>query len=56
MSPLEAFGKLDDPRIDRNKRHLLIDILVVAICGTVCGADRAENQDTHHFLCDHHST
>lgn len=39
MSLLEAFGKLEDPRLDRNKRHLLIDIVVVAICGTVCGVD-----------------
>jgi predicted transposase YbfD/YdcC len=33
------FGKLRDPRIDRTKRHKLIDILIIAICGVICGAD-----------------
>jgi len=30
---------IEDPRIDRTKRHLLIDILVVAVCATICGAE-----------------
>jgi predicted transposase YbfD/YdcC len=29
---------LDDPRIDRTKKHELIDILVIAICAAICGA------------------
>ena len=29
----------DDPRIDRTKRHKLLDIVAIAICGTICGAD-----------------
>jgi len=33
------FGKVKDPRINRSKRHKLIDILVIAICGVICGAD-----------------
>jgi len=33
------FNKLEDPRIDRTKRHKLLDILVIAICGVICGAD-----------------
>lgn len=33
------FGTVDDPRVDRTKRHLLIDILVIAICAVVCGAE-----------------
>src|SRR5438128_1639487 len=36
---LEHFSTIDDPRIDRTKRHKLIDILVIAICATICGAD-----------------
>ena len=35
---IEHFLKLDDPR-RYNKRHLLIDIVVIAICGVICGAD-----------------
>jgi predicted transposase YbfD/YdcC len=30
---------MKDPRIDRTKRHLLIDIIVIAICGVISGAD-----------------
>jgi len=33
------FGKIRDPRIERTKRHLLMDILVIAICAVICGAD-----------------
>jgi len=30
---------ISDPRIERSKRHKLIDILVIGIVGTLCGAD-----------------
>jgi predicted transposase YbfD/YdcC len=33
------FEKLDDPRIDRTKLHLLSDILVIAVCAIICDAD-----------------
>lgn len=33
------FGDLQDPRIDRTKRHKLLDIVVIAICAIICGAD-----------------
>ncbi len=33
------FGALEDPRIDRTKRHKLLDIVAIAIYGTICGAD-----------------
>lgn len=33
------FGDLKDPRVDRTKRHKLLDIVVITICGVVCGAD-----------------
>ncbi len=35
----EHFGQIDDPRVERTKQHLLIDILVIAICAVICGAD-----------------
>ena len=35
----ESFSKLEDPRIERNKLHKLIDIIVIAICGVICGAN-----------------
>src|SRR5687768_12228993 len=33
------FGSLPDPRHTRNRKHLLIDIVVIAVCGMVCGCD-----------------
>jgi predicted transposase YbfD/YdcC len=36
---IEHFDKLNDPRIDRTKDHKLIDIVIIAICGVICGAD-----------------
>ena len=35
----EHFSKLEDPRMDRTKRHKLLDIVATAICGVICGAD-----------------
>lgn len=33
------FSELEDPRVDRTKRHKLLDIVVIAICAVICGAD-----------------
>ena len=33
------FSVIEDPRIDRTKDHLLIDILVVALCAMLCGGE-----------------
>jgi hypothetical protein len=30
---------IEDPRIDRTKQHLLIDLLVIAVCAVICGAE-----------------
>jgi predicted transposase YbfD/YdcC len=33
------FESLSDPRHTRNRKHLLVDIVVIAVCGLVCGCD-----------------
>lgn len=33
------FGGIDDPRIERSKQHQLLDIITIAICAVICGAD-----------------
>jgi predicted transposase YbfD/YdcC len=38
-SLLRHFEGLSDPRIERTKKHKLIDIITIAICGVICGAD-----------------
>lgn len=35
----DYFGGIEDPRIDRRKQHKLIDIITIAICAVVCGAE-----------------
>ena len=35
----DHFADLVDPRVDRTKRHPLLDIVAVALCGVICGAD-----------------
>ena len=36
---LDHFAELEDPRVERTRRHKLVDILAIAICATICGAD-----------------
>ena len=36
---VKHFSSVEDPRADYGKRHLLCDILVIAVCGVICGAD-----------------
>ena len=38
-SIMDYFETLEDPRIDRCKRHQLLDIIAIAICAVSCGAD-----------------
>lgn len=38
-SILDSFASLEDPRIERSRRHKLLDIIAIAICATICGAD-----------------
>jgi predicted transposase YbfD/YdcC len=41
MSPrlLDYFSSMTDPRVERTKLHKLEDILAIAICATICGAE-----------------
>jgi predicted transposase YbfD/YdcC len=36
------FADLPDPRVDRTKKHRLDDILAIALCAVICGADSFE--------------
>ena len=38
--------RLKDPRIQRNKRHLLVDIITMAVCAVIGGADSWEDVAT----------
>lgn len=34
----DHFTNLPDPRVERTKQHLLIDIITIAICAVICGS------------------
>lgn len=36
---LRSFASLPDPRMKRTRKHELMDLLAIAICGVICGAD-----------------
>ncbi len=33
------FAQVEDPRMERTKLHRLRDIIIIAMCGVICGAD-----------------
>lgn len=35
----EHFSSMKDPRVSRTRRHNLMDIVIIAICAILCGAD-----------------
>ncbi len=51
----EYFSELEDPRINRTKRHKLIDIIIIRICAVIYGADtwvdiESYGQSKHQWL------
>jgi len=42
-SLLAHFADLTDPRVERTKLHQLLDLLVIAMCATICGAEGWED-------------
>jgi len=33
------FGQVSDPRVERTKEHKLVDIITIALCAVICGAE-----------------
>ena len=40
---MDHFEELVDPRLGRNKRHTLIDIVVLTVCAVISGAETWED-------------
>ncbi|NQT92442.1 MAG: ISAs1 family transposase [Lentisphaerae bacterium] len=36
---LECFGSVEDPRMNRQKKHRLLDIIAITVCAVIAGAD-----------------
>lgn len=43
----DHFSAIEDPRIDRSKQHKLIDIITIAICAVICGAEGWTDIETY---------
>ncbi len=43
----DHFSAIEDPRIDRSKHHKLIDIITIAICAVICGAEGWTDMETY---------
>ena len=43
----DHFSAIDDPRIERSKQHKLIDIITIAICAVICGAEGWTDIETY---------
>ena len=39
---IDCFGDLSDPRVERTKKHLLLDIIGLSLCGILSGAENWE--------------
>lgn len=53
-SLIEHFSKINDPRIEKKCDHLLIDVLVIAVCASICHFDDSweEIEEFAHFKID----
>lgn len=50
---IECFSDVKDPRIDRTKKHLLLDIIALTLCAVIAGAEGWE--EIEDFGRDHHA-
>jgi predicted transposase YbfD/YdcC len=44
---IEHFETVPDPRVERTRYHPLVNIIVMALCGAVCGADGWDALETY---------
>ncbi|MFL6337056.1 MAG: ISAs1 family transposase [Pyrinomonadaceae bacterium] len=42
LSLFDSLGEVPDPRRERTKLHRLVDILIIAVCATICAAETWE--------------
>ena len=43
LSIIDHLGSLPDPRLDRTRRHELLDIVTIAVCAVLCSAETWED-------------
>ena len=43
----DHFADIEDPRVERTRQHKLIDIITIAICAVICGAEGWTDIETY---------
>ena len=43
----DYFCEIEDPRVERTRQHKLIDIITIAICAVICGAEGWTDIETY---------
>jgi predicted transposase YbfD/YdcC len=43
----DHFAEIEDPRVERTRQHKLIDIITIAICAVICGAEGWTDIETY---------
>lgn len=44
---IKHFSVIQDPRVERTKKHLLVDIIAIALCAVICGAKEWEEIENY---------
>lgn len=44
---VDHFTEIEDPRVERTRQHKLIDIITIAICAVICGAEGWTDIETY---------
>lgn len=53
LTLVECFAEIDDPRVERTKRHSLSDVLTLAVLAVIAGAEGWEDiEEFGHSKCD----
>ncbi len=47
----QYFEAIEDTRVQRHKLHQLSDILLLVICGSICGAESWEDFEIFGHVC-----
>jgi predicted transposase YbfD/YdcC len=47
---VDCFGSIEDPRVERTKKHVLLDIIALGLCGVLAGAEGWEEIEDYGHL------
>ena len=48
---VECFGEIADPRVNRTRKHVLLDIIALGLCAVIVGGNRGLWSSTRCLVC-----